>query len=78
MTVLRSEFSAIVERLDGRHLAICPEVPEAVGEGHSKMAALEALRDSVAAVLTARRKAAITRAAEQASLDTIAVESSVW
>jgi hypothetical protein len=78
MTVLRSEFSAIVERVDGRHVAICPEVPEAVGEGHSKMAALVALRDSVAAVFAARRKKAISQAPEQASLDTIAVESNAW
>lgn len=71
---MRNEFLAIVERVGTRHRAICPEVPEAQGLGHSKMAALVSLRDAVALVLDERRDQAIKAASAEAIFDAITID----
>jgi len=53
---MRNEFTAIVER-DGRwHIAYCPEIPGANGQGRTKAAALKNLADAIALILEDRRK----------------------
>jgi predicted RNase H-like HicB family nuclease len=53
---MRNEFMAIVER-DGRwHIAYCPEIPGANGQGRTKAAALKSLADAIALILEDRRK----------------------
>ena len=53
---MRNEFTAIVER-DGRwHIAYCPEIPGANGQGRTKAAALKNLTDAIALILDDRRK----------------------
>ena len=56
---MRNEFMAIVER-DGRwHIAYCPEIPGANGQGRTKAAALKSLADAIALILEGRRKDAL-------------------
>jgi predicted RNase H-like HicB family nuclease len=52
---MHNEFTAIVEQ-DGKwHIAYCPEVPGANGQGESRDEALRSLRDAIALVLEDRR-----------------------
>lgn len=53
---MRNEFTAIVER-DGRwHIAYCPEIPGANGQGRTKAEALRSLAEAIAMILEDRRK----------------------
>jgi predicted RNase H-like HicB family nuclease len=53
---MRNEFTAIVER-DGRwHIAYCPEIPGANGQGRTKAAALKSLSAAIALIFEDRRK----------------------
>jgi len=53
---MRNEFMAIVERDGLRHIAYCPEIPGANGQGRTKAAALKSLADAIALILEDRRK----------------------
>ncbi len=49
-----NKFTAVVER-DGKwHVARCPEIPGANGQGRSKKEALKSLADAVALILEDR------------------------
>ncbi len=53
---MHNEFTAVVE-YDGKwHVAYCPEIPGANGQGTSRQEALESLRDAVALILEDRRE----------------------
>ena len=53
---MRNEFTAALER-DGRwHIAYCPEIPGANGQGLTKGAALKDLAHAIALILEDRRK----------------------
>jgi predicted RNase H-like HicB family nuclease len=53
---MRNEFTGIVER-DGRwHIAYCPEIPGANGQGRTKAEALRSLGGAIALILDDRRK----------------------
>ena len=53
---MRNEFTAIVERDGSWHIAYCPEIPGANGQGKTKSAALKNLADAIALILQERRK----------------------
>ena len=53
---MRNEFTAIVERDRRWHIAYCPEIPGANGQGRTKAAALKSLADAIALILEDRRK----------------------
>ena len=53
---MRNEFTAIVERAGRWHIAYCPEIPGANGQGKTKVAALKSLRGAIALILDDRRK----------------------
>lgn len=53
---MRNEFTAIVERDGEWHVAYCPEVPGANGQGASRDEALASLRDAIALILEDRRE----------------------
>lgn len=53
---MRNEFTAVVERHGRWHIAYCPEIPGANGQGKTKAAALKSLRDAIALILEDRRK----------------------
>jgi predicted RNase H-like HicB family nuclease len=53
---VRNEFTAVVERHGRWHIAYCPEIPGANGQGKTKAAALKNLRDAIALILEDRRK----------------------
>ena len=53
---MRNEFTAVVERAEGWHIAYCPEIPGANGQGRTKAAALKSLSKAIALILDDRRK----------------------
>lgn len=53
---MTNEFTAIFEHDGDWHIAYCPEIPGANGQGRSKDAARENLAEAVALILEDRRK----------------------
>jgi predicted RNase H-like HicB family nuclease len=53
---MRNEFTAVFER-DGKwHIAYCPEIPGANGQGRTKAEARRSLADAIALILDDRRR----------------------
>ena len=52
---MRSEFAAVFERDGAWHVAYCPEVPGANGQGRTKSEARRSLFDAIALILQDRR-----------------------
>ena len=74
MEIMRNEFMAVVRRTDDTYTAVCPEVPEALGEGRTKLGALVALRVAVVQILDERRATATRNAPADAMLEVICLE----
>ena len=53
---MSKEFTAIIERDGDWHIAYCPEVPGANGQGHTKQEARESLAEAISLILEARRE----------------------
>jgi predicted RNase H-like HicB family nuclease len=53
---MRNEFTAVVERAGRWHIAYCPEIPGANGQGRTKTAALKSLGSAIALILEDRRR----------------------
>jgi len=53
---MRNEFTALVERDGPWHIAYCPEIPGANGQGKTMAAALKSLSGAIALILADRRK----------------------
>jgi predicted RNase H-like HicB family nuclease len=71
---MRREFLTVIERIDGTHVAWCPEVPGIFGRGRTKMAALVDLRESVTQSLKDLRERGVRDAPKEAFFDTISVD----
>jgi predicted RNase H-like HicB family nuclease len=70
---MRNEFTAIVER-DGRwHIAYCPEIPGANGQGKTKAEALRSLASAIALVLDDRRRDGLRGVPAKASREKVVV-----
>ena len=71
---MHNEFTAIVEQ-DGKwHIAYCPEVPGANGQGESRDEALRSLRDAIALVLEDRRADGLRGVPADATRTVVTVE----
>lgn len=53
---MRNEFTAIFERDGEWHIAYCPEIPGANGQGRTKVEARRSLADAIALILEDRRR----------------------
>ena len=70
---MRNEFTAIVER-DGRwHIAYCPEIPGANGQGRTKAQALRNLADAIGLILEDRRRDGLRGVPAKAIRDRVVV-----
>ncbi len=52
---MRNEFTAVFERDGAWHVACCPEIPGANGQGRTKAEARRSLLDAIALILADRR-----------------------
>ena len=54
------QFTARVYRDGEWHVALCPEMPEANGQGHTEDKAVKNLHDAIELLIEDRRAAAVT------------------
>ena len=71
---MRNEFTAIIERDGEWHIAYCPEVPGANGQGRSKDEARSSLADAISLILEDRREDALRGLPPDASRETVTIE----
>ena len=53
---MRNEFRAVGERAGRWHIAYCPEIPGANGQGRTKAVALKSLANAIALIRQDRRR----------------------
>jgi predicted RNase H-like HicB family nuclease len=70
---MRNEFTAVVERAGRWHIAYCPEIPGANGQGRTKAAALKGLGNAIALILQDRRKDGLRGVPASARRDKVVV-----
>ena len=70
---MHNTFMAVVERSADKHIAYCPEIPEAKIEGRTKIEALAGLRVALIQILDERRGRAIDSATPNTIFETITV-----
>ena len=70
---MHNEFMAIIERDGEWHIAYCPEVPGANGQGKTKDEARESLAQAVALILEDRREDGLRGVPPDAVRETITI-----
>jgi len=71
---MHNEFTAIIEQDGDWHIAYCPEIPGANGQGHSKDEALESLRQAIVLILKDRREDTLRGVPPEALRETVTIE----
>ncbi len=71
---MRSEFTAVLQRDGEFYMALCPEVPEANGQGDTREEALDDLRAAIALCLDVRREERLKGLPDEAEYTTVIVE----
>ena len=70
---MRNEFTAVIERDGEWHVAYCPEIPGANGQGKSKDEARESLADAIALILEDRREDGLRGVPQEAIRETVTI-----
>ncbi len=70
---MENEFMAIIERDGAWHIAYCPEIPGANGQGKTKDEARANLAEAIALVLEDRREEGLRGAPPEAIRETVTV-----
>ncbi len=68
---MHNEFTAVVERDGDWHIAYCPEIPGANGQGRTKEECLSNLADAIGLILEDRREDALRGVPDDATRDTV-------
>ncbi len=71
---MHNEFTAVVEYDGEWHVAYCPEIPGANGQGKSREAALDSLRDAIGLILEDRREDGLRGVPDDADRTVVTVE----
>ena len=71
---VRNEFTAIIEQDGEWHIAYCPEIPGANGQGRSKEDAMSNLSEAISLILEDRREEGLRGVPDDATRDTVIVE----
>ena len=69
-----NEFTAVFERDGEWHIAYCPEIPGANGQGRTKEEARQSLSEAIALVLSDRREEGLKGVPADAKRETVTVE----
>ncbi len=70
---MRNEFTAIIERDGEWHIAYCPEIPGANGQGRTKEEARASLADAIALILEDRREDGLRGVPPDAMRETVVI-----
>ena len=73
---MHNEFTAIIERDGEWHIAYCPEIPGANGQGRTKDEARENLAESIALILEDRREDGLRGVPPDAIRETVTITGS--
>jgi predicted RNase H-like HicB family nuclease len=68
---MRNQFTAIVERDGPWYIAYCAEVPGANGQGKTRKACLDNLREAIALILEHRREDSLRSMPPDAELESV-------
>ncbi len=71
---MKHEFTAIFERDGDWHIAYCPEIPGANGQGRTKEQARQSLSDAIALILEDCREDALRGVPDDAERETVTLE----
>jgi predicted RNase H-like HicB family nuclease len=70
---MHNEFTAVIERDGEWHIAYCPEVPGANGQGKTKEECRESLAEAIALILEDRRQEGLRGVPEDALKETVSL-----
>lgn len=70
---MENEFTAIIEQDGEWHIAYCPEIPGANGQGKSKDEARQSLAEAIALILADRRKDGLRGVPEDAIRESVTI-----
>jgi predicted RNase H-like HicB family nuclease len=71
---MHNKFTAIFERDEDWHIAYCPEIPGANGQGRTREEARENLAEAIALVLEDRREDALRGVPANAVRETVTLK----
>ena len=71
---MKHEFTAVFERDGEWHIAYCPEVPGANGQGKTQAEARESLKAAIGLILEDRREDGLRGLPEDAICETVTIE----
>ena len=71
---MQNEFTAIIERDGEWHIAYCPEIPGANGQGHTKGEARENLAEAITLILEDRREEGLRGVPPDAIRETVTIK----
>ncbi len=71
---MHNEFTAVFERDGEWHIAYCPEIPGANGQGRTKEEARRSLAEAIALVLEDRREEGLRGVPPDAERETVVVK----
>ena len=69
-----NEFTAVFERDGDWHIAYCPEIPGANGQGRTKDEARQSLSEAIALILADRREEGLKGVPADAERGTVTLE----
>ena len=70
---MHNEFTAIIERDGEWHIACCPEIPEANGQGRTRDETRQSLAEAISLVLDDRREDGLRAVPPEAIRETVIV-----
>ena len=70
---MHNEFTAVFERDGEWHVAYCPEIPGANGQGRTKEEARQSLSEAIALILDDRREDGLRGVPPDADRETVTV-----
>ena len=68
-----NEFTAIIEKDGQWHIAYCPEIPGANGQGKTKQECLASLAEAIRMILDDRREDALRGVPADATRETVSI-----
>ncbi len=71
---MHNEFTAVFERDGEWHIAYCPEIPGANGQGRTKEEARRSLAEAIALILEDRREEGLRGVPPDAERETVIVK----
>ena len=70
-SVMRNQFTAVIEQDERWYIAYCPEIPGANGQGRTKDEARKSLAEAIALILDDRREEGLRGVPPEATRETV-------